>query len=54
MANSKPPTDIAADAAAWQKVKARFPGTTREVLDRIELGARVVSALDDTLDGGHP
>ncbi len=29
-------------------------GVTREALDRIELGDRVVSALDDTLNGGHP
>jgi hypothetical protein len=54
MTNSNPPADVAKDAAAWQNVRARFPGTTREALDRIELGDRVARALDDTLNGGHP
>lgn len=40
-----PPLDVAADARAWQNVKARFPGTTREALDRIELGDRAADAL---------
>lgn len=47
-------TDIKADAAAWQSVKRQFPGTARRVVDEIELGVRVVDALDDTLNGGHP
>jgi hypothetical protein len=54
MTNSKAPADVAKDARAWQNVKTRFPGTTRQALDRIELGDRVVNALDDTLNGGHP
>ena len=37
---------IADDAAAWQKVKAQFPGTTREALDVIELGERAADALN--------
>ncbi|MEU4410667.1 hypothetical protein AB0F88_39705 [Streptosporangium sp. NPDC023963] len=52
MTHSKP--NIVDDAAAWQRMNERFPGTTREALDRIELGDRVARALDDTLNGGHP
>lgn len=37
---------IVDDAAAWQNVKTRFPGTAREELDRIELGERVADALN--------
>ena len=45
MNQSNPPA-VEQDARAWQNVKARFPGTTREALDRIELGARVADALN--------
>ncbi|MFI6883427.1 hypothetical protein [Streptosporangium canum] len=38
---------IADDAAAWQNVKAKFPGTTRRVLDLVELGDRVVAAFEN-------
>ncbi|WP_433364337.1 hypothetical protein [Streptosporangium sp. CA-115845] len=44
MVKSKP--DVAADARAWQNVKTQFPGTTREALDRIELGERAADALN--------
>lgn len=40
-----PPLDVAADARAWQNVKDLFPGTTREALDRIELGTRIADTL---------
>lgn len=53
MNHSKPPTDVAQDARAWQNVKKKYPGMAREELARIELGDRVVNA-DDTLNGGHP
>ncbi|MGW4663247.1 hypothetical protein [Streptosporangium sandarakinum] len=46
--------NVADEATAWQNVKAKFPGTTRRVLDLVELGDRVVAEFEqqDLRDGG--
>lgn len=40
------PTDVAAEATAWQNAKKAFPATTRDAITRIELGDRAADALD--------